>query len=585
MMNTKGLKSLLKGLFVGVMIMISSCQQDDNTSTTEQIEAHAPHSAIRTVSAGDIPEIMDFLRTKSNDQLQFTITHDQGVYDGTRSHTDDLSLTTPLLDQIKQVTNGYGKSNYTFKLIEEQAKEGIYFLNLVVKEYGGMLYMYILKYIPSQEWMGTYSGDQSLGNFDGVIYLYTEGGSYLVSMDITQGTSVSSQGRSSDCPPDNNTGGGGSDSDGSGPNDGTSTTNGDDGGGLDIGIGAEFGWRCNHRNVVHPEGPEGCNAPEEGGEWVLIIIDSAFRSMANRTVCPPPDENCQIDCVGNVDPVTCTCVEEDEEVEGTDIPVIMDINPSQILRNRLDIEDGSPKDLLLSDNPHIEGIIFDLLAENSWNDDDLMWVNELLNLLLETGIETFNEFNYPGLDEGLPYEWWKDADFIENSGFFDITPDDPNADDERPNRRELALYAVHPAQAILHVENSTVALDVAHNLAADGIFSQTVPKALNNGKGDAFRHAFWNALGAAEFGSSLMKRFADAHEHGQSGLDVSMDFFNNENGRDITDDNGYDFNTSDTTIQNAVLQSVFDGNLKYISPTNPNGSIIGGTSMLIFTNQ
>lgn len=54
---------------------------------------------------------------------------------------------------------------------------------------------------------------------------------------------------------------------------------------------------------------------------------------------------------------------------------------------------------------------------------------------------------------------------------------------------------------------------------------------ITNGKADAFRHAYWNALGTAEFGSYIMKLFADAHEHGQSGLDVDMDLYNNHIGR------------------------------------------------------
>jgi len=33
-----------------------------------------------------------------------------------------------------------------------------------------------------------------------------------------------------------------------------------------------IGWRCNAYGVVHPEGPQGCSAPEHGGEWLFETI-------------------------------------------------------------------------------------------------------------------------------------------------------------------------------------------------------------------------------------------------------------------------------------------------------------------------
>jgi len=322
------------GVLLGILVFFNSCQDDTEGLIPETAVNQEGHTHFDTVNGHEIPHIIDFLKSKSNDKMQFTLTDDVSPVGTNRNHEEDLTVTTPLLDQIKQATNSFGKSNYTFKLIEEETRESTYFLNLVVKEYGGLLYMYILKYVPTEGWLNTYTGDQDLSSFDGVIYLYADDGKYLATMDMSQGVSTSSQGRSSDCP-DPNTDNGSSDGPGdgtTGPGDGTSTTNGDGSGGLEIGIGAEFGWRCNWRNMIHPN-PDVCNNTEAGGEWVLIIIDSAHRSMANRTVCPPPDENCQIDCVGNVDPVTCTCVEEDEEVEGTDIPVIIDISDIALVAN------------------------------------------------------------------------------------------------------------------------------------------------------------------------------------------------------------------------------------------------------------
>ena len=35
---------------------------------------------------------------------------------------------------------------------------------------------------------------------------------------------------------------------------------------------------------------------------------------------------------------------------------------------------------------------------------------------------------------------------------------------------------------------------------------------MRDGRADAFRHAYWNALGTAEFGSNITQIFTDAHE-------------------------------------------------------------------------
>ncbi len=172
-------------------------------------------------------------------------------------------------------------------------------------------------------------------------------------------------------------------------------------------------------------------------------------------------------------------------------------------------------------------------------------------------LSTYSETDYPGIDLDYEFEWWLDDDFILNSGNFDLPSDDLPAF-EQPNIKELFLFRLYPAAAILHVENSNVALDKAEELVITGVLT-----GLTNGKADAFRHAYWNALGTAEFGASIMKQFADAHEHGESGLDVDMDLFNNHIGRNIGE--GFDFFSSESDISNAILQALYNGLLKYIN--------------------
>ena len=52
---------------------------------------------------------------------------------------------------------------------------------------------------------------------------------------------------------------------------------------------------------------------------------------------------------------------------------------------------------------------------------------------------------------------------------------------------------------------------------------------LNNG--DAFRHAYWNALMTKRMNKDIAKEFADAHEYGQTGIASQMDLLNNQIGR------------------------------------------------------
>lgn len=61
----------------------------------------------------------------------------------------------------------------------------------------------------------------------------------------------------------------------------------------------------------------------------------------------------------------------------------------------------------------------------------------------------------------------------------------------------------------------------------------------NDGHTDAFRHAYWNAMMASEFGQTWTQQFATAHEGvpGNFAVREAMDLYNNEVGRKIAADN------------------------------------------------
>ncbi len=127
-----------------------------------------------------------------------------------------------------------------------------------------------------------------------------------------------------------------------------------------------------------------------------------------------------------------------------------------------------------------------------------------------------------------------------------------------------------------HITNSRIALvDTFNEISAN--------VSLNNGKSDAFRHAFWNAIDTRDIGLIMTIIFTNAHEWEETGIDSQMDLFNNNQGRLI----GVNYNnsTSNHIIEFAIIQAVFDGVLEYLSPTDANGGIIPGTTQRVPTNQ
>jgi len=190
---------------------------------------------------------------------------------------------------------------------------------------------------------------------------------------------------------------------------------------------------------------------------------------------------------------------------------------------------------------------------------------EAINLILNAiSLKlSYTTTNYPGIDDGLPFKWWTDTNIILNSTFFKMPSNSQNALDETPNAKEEALFILFPEYSPTHIKNARIALAEAQKLAQSiYLFNQPPSEALNDGKADAFRHAFWNALDTADFGSGITKIFTDAHEWGKTGLDVDMDLYNNGQGRIIG--SNYDKTTEDGTISEAILDAVLTGLLKYI---------------------
>ncbi|KAH6904118.1 secreted protein [Coprinopsis sp. MPI-PUGE-AT-0042] len=71
-----------------------------------------------------------------------------------------------------------------------------------------------------------------------------------------------------------------------------------------------------------------------------------------------------------------------------------------------------------------------------------------------------------------------------------------------------------------------------HADAASSAAQSNFPSSLHNGKGDAYRHCYWNARMTIDIGATKAKEIGDAHEAGSSGpqAEKNMDLSNNATG-------------------------------------------------------
>ena len=93
-------------------------------------------------------------------------------------------------------------------------------------------------------------------------------------------------------------------------------------------------------------------------------------------------------------------------------------------------------------------------------------------------------------------------------------------------KEELLLVAKYPTQSVKVFNNSSTASSTASSLYK--------AETLYLGNGDAFRHAYWNALNVKSVGADIAKAFANAHEsETPEGNDKTMDLRNNTVGRNI----------------------------------------------------
>lgn len=102
------------------------------------------------------------------------------------------------------------------------------------------------------------------------------------------------------------------------------------------------------------------------------------------------------------------------------------------------------------------------------------------------------------------------------------------------------------------------------NVASSSAQSLFPAASLHNGKGDAYRHCYWNARMAIDIGNEKAKAIGDAHEAGSDGpqAEKNMDLTNNATGRSIgTSASGGSKDAKYTSASNTCRQRAQNGQL------------------------
>lgn len=198
---------------------------------------------------------------------------------------------------------------------------------------------------------------------------------------------------------------------------------------------------------------------------------------------------------------------------------------------------------------YLESQVTDPLA-NEYSVESVAFAEELIEGLVTNPQPIYTSADYPGDSDGMPFEWWKDNNYMASN--FEVLEEDPNP-------AELLAFSLFPDKALLHIQNSTTALNKTQQLVINNTLT-----GIEDGRADAFRHAYWNALGTAEFGSNITQIFTDAHEAYSSGLPKQMDLHNNQKGREKAITMSFNFLTNDSDIADSILIEVYVGHLLFI---------------------
>lgn len=368
-------------LGVCLSLIFYQCQQDDLQTIEEQNNLETTTIGQKTnklISGKDIPEILDFVKQQTNDRLQVKLSN---LTDNTRQA--DLPIGNLSTDIVKQVTNQYGRSNYTFAMVKDVDTGELSYINYVVKDTRYGMYSYFVEYIP--EILIQHQSDPlpEANGYSGEIRIYNQYGVYIGSNTFENGNKTSDHYKHS-C--DNDTdggsgGGGGNTGDGTGPSGPSSGDgSGSGGGGVDITL------VCGEVYLQQIDCPPNCECTAcyievQDCDIIVRTSDDYYNKTGKRDPlrhpCPPidnSDQNCR--CPDDVPDGQTDVDPSDENPSGgvlLDLLEIVALN--QFLEPNLTLEQ-----IELITELDISDELLDYL-ENNVDPDDPITFEEALNTI------------------------------------------------------------------------------------------------------------------------------------------------------------------------------------------------------------
>ncbi|MDB0025580.1 hypothetical protein N9E92_00100 [Polaribacter sp.] len=305
---------------------------------------------------------------------------------------------------------------------------------------------------------------------------------------------------------------------------------------------------------------------EEVGHILVVVIVLALMDLVVQEVQQliPPSRCGAGTGVQVVITINCTDIEMRTQAKGKsdDCPPCsqkvdggIGVNSSaqyvNTLISKLRLKNNTDAIDFLNNNASVTFNIYNFLNSNDNSTEAISFAIEIINELM-----SYTSTNYPGSNQGLPFEWWKDESIMDNNSFFNQNPYDVWRE---LTQKEKEIFKLYPAAAIILNRNRTIAEQ------------RTILNYGNNGlndNSDAFRHAYFNALNSRDMGKWLAKKLSDAHESETPtiwSLEVQMDLFNNNIGHQV----GHDFpNDNDIQIGNTIKDKINNGLGRYLNPIN-----------------
>lgn len=190
--------------------------------------------------------------------------------------------------------------------------------------------------------------------------------------------------------------------------------------------------------------------------------------------------------------------------------------------------------------------------DNNWSDESETFAEELMDELANISIDY-----YPGKEDLFPFEWWNDDALIEQY------LQGPYESWRNISSEEKRLTKSFPTIAYKLYKNKDIAFQKTFQ------YFGNVPQVLN-GKPDAFRHAFFQAINTVSVRKYFTELFANAHESEVPtiwSLEKEMDIYNNEIGMNLIEFTHPNWSNTNQ-IATEILNMLNNGELIYLKPIN-----------------